>query len=173
MATFKDRIEKLWENAKDADYRMTQTEFASKFGATRDQLKGWLSGAGEPKTDMLNKIAQACGVTADYLLGRTEDPHGLVSLYGFLADNYHIKGKKISPEIEPNKLLQLVLQKGHTSILTAEKKSAFDAFTNMNDEEQLLRLTNAYSLAIQIANLPDKHREALRTIIEGLSVSQQ
>lgn len=69
---FQERIEKLWEEAKDKNYQLTQEEFAASFGATRNQLKGWISGAGEPKTKMLKAIAIKCEVSTSWLVGETD-----------------------------------------------------------------------------------------------------
>jgi transcriptional regulator with XRE-family HTH domain len=72
MASFKDRINNLWEDAKDDDYRTTQKQFADKFGATRSQLQGWLIGAGEPDSEMMKTIATRSGVSVDWLIGLTD-----------------------------------------------------------------------------------------------------
>lgn len=71
MATFQERINQLFEEAKDADYRLTQTEYASRFDATRNQLKGWLDGRGEPNSEMMKSIAKIHGVSVSWLVGET------------------------------------------------------------------------------------------------------
>ena len=71
MATFQERINLLYEGAKDIDYRLSQEEYASKFGATRNQLKGWLDGRGEPTIEMLKTIAKTHGVSVSWLVGET------------------------------------------------------------------------------------------------------
>nr|WP_092074440.1 helix-turn-helix transcriptional regulator [Dendrosporobacter quercicolus]NSL49688.1 helix-turn-helix transcriptional regulator [Dendrosporobacter quercicolus DSM 1736]SDM95179.1 Helix-turn-helix [Dendrosporobacter quercicolus] len=71
MATFQERINQLYEEAKDTDYRLTQTEYAAKFGATRNQLKGWLDGRGEPSSEMMKLIAKMQGVSVSWLVGET------------------------------------------------------------------------------------------------------
>lgn len=71
MATFQERINQLYEAAKDADYRLTQTDYASQLGVTRNQLKGWLDGRGEPNTEMLKAIANKHGVSVSWLVGET------------------------------------------------------------------------------------------------------
>jgi len=89
MTTFKERIYELWEKAKDENYKITQTEFAAQFGATRNQLKGWIAGTGEPNSEMLKKIAERYNVSTDFLLGKVHyqnspqmypysDPQGVV-----------------------------------------------------------------------------------------------
>jgi transcriptional regulator with XRE-family HTH domain len=68
---FQERINQLYEEAKDADYRLTQTEYASRFGATRNQLKGWLDGRGEPNSELMKAIAKNHGVSVSWLVGET------------------------------------------------------------------------------------------------------
>lgn len=71
LATFQERMNQLFEEAKDADYRLTQIEYASKFGATRNQLKGWLDGRGEPNSEKMKSIAKIHGVSVSWLVGET------------------------------------------------------------------------------------------------------
>ena len=39
---FHERINELWERAKDKNYKLTQTEYSQRFGVTRNALLGWL-----------------------------------------------------------------------------------------------------------------------------------
>lgn len=86
-AAFQQRIEKLWEEAKDKNYQLTQEEFAMSFGATRNQLKGWLSGAGEPKTTMLKAIAASCNVSTSWLVGETNIRTPITTIAAHRTDN--------------------------------------------------------------------------------------
>jgi len=72
MPSFRERIYELWENAKDDDYKITQEDFAEKFGATRNQLKGWIAGTGEPSSEMFKKIAATFDVSVDWLVGNSD-----------------------------------------------------------------------------------------------------
>jgi len=72
VSSFKDRINLLWDEAKDQNYTISQQEFAQRIGATRSQLRGWLSGAGEPDTEMLKIIATKHNVSIDWLTGLTD-----------------------------------------------------------------------------------------------------
>jgi transcriptional regulator with XRE-family HTH domain len=72
VTTFRDRINLLYEEAKDNNYRLTQEEFSAKFGATRNQLNGWLVGRGEPDIEMLKNIAKVSGVSVDWLVGEID-----------------------------------------------------------------------------------------------------
>jgi len=49
--------------------QITQTELASKIGATPRNVCNWEKGAYEPDFDMLVKIANFFDVSCDYLLG--------------------------------------------------------------------------------------------------------
>lgn len=72
MATFKDRINQLYDEAKDTNYKLTQENYASQFRATRNQLKGWLDGRGEPNSEMMKKIAKVHNVSVSWLVGETD-----------------------------------------------------------------------------------------------------
>lgn len=49
---------------------MTQAALAEKLGINGVTLSGYETGKHDPKSDTLIKIAQICGVTVDFLLGR-------------------------------------------------------------------------------------------------------
>jgi transcriptional regulator with XRE-family HTH domain len=72
VANFRERINLLYDEAKDNNYRITQDEFSAAFGATRNQLTGWLDGRGEPGIEMLKNIAKASGVSVGWLVGETD-----------------------------------------------------------------------------------------------------
>lgn len=108
MASFKDRINILFDEGKNIDYRMSQQDFATKFGASRGQLQGWLIGAGEPDTEMLKIISQKSGVSVDWLVGITDIRHGVIDStdqfsekfkkeHGIISINYEMD-KDIHPE---------------------------------------------------------------------------
>jgi len=48
---------------------LAQNELAAKIGVAPNTLHGYESGKHDPRSDMLIKIAKACGVTVDFLLG--------------------------------------------------------------------------------------------------------
>lgn len=52
---------------------MSQTEFAEKLGTTRDSIKKYESGAVCMKSSMLMEMADMCGCSMDYLMGRCDD----------------------------------------------------------------------------------------------------
>lgn len=62
---------------------MTQAELADKLGINPVTLSGYETGKHDPKSPMLIRISQICGVSVDYLLGREiiEDSHSDDILY--------------------------------------------------------------------------------------------
>ena len=50
----------------------TQQEVANRVGVSRQNVGKWLSGETTPDINTLGKIADAYGVSTDYLLGRTD-----------------------------------------------------------------------------------------------------
>lgn len=55
---------------------MSQKELAESLGIKPTTFNGYETGAHDPKSDILIKIAQKCKVTVDYLLWLTDDPKG-------------------------------------------------------------------------------------------------
>ena len=66
---FHERINELWERAKDRNYKLTQTEYAQKLGVTRNALMGWLRGSGQPDADGFVRVANVENVSLTWLLG--------------------------------------------------------------------------------------------------------
>lgn len=67
--TFHQRINELWERAKDKDYRLTLEGYAKRVGTTRSALRGWLAGKGQPDADGFVQVATTEGVSLAWLLG--------------------------------------------------------------------------------------------------------
>ena len=66
----KDRLKQLrMEKGK------TQKEMAKELGTTDVSIGRYELGTREPKTDILNALADYFDVTTDYLLGRTDEKH--------------------------------------------------------------------------------------------------
>jgi transcriptional regulator with XRE-family HTH domain len=108
MSNFKTRITQLWEEAKDRNYRTTQEQFAAQFGATKNQLKGWLRGSGEPDTELIKKIAKVSNVSVDWLVGNSE-----IRTIAGLKDSYDEKLRSLSPEIRQALVLIINLCSQH------------------------------------------------------------
>ena len=56
--------------------KLNQEEFAKKSGFKPAAISHFETGARKPSFDNLRRLADALNVTADYLLGRTDDPEG-------------------------------------------------------------------------------------------------
>ena len=81
MRTFQETLSTLRR-----EKNISQRQAAASLGISQALLSHYENGAREPG---LNFVCRACdyyGVTADYLLGRSEDPHGgdLTTMRAFL-----------------------------------------------------------------------------------------
>ena len=94
---FQERINELWEQAKDKDYKLTQTEFSGRFGVTRNAFLGWLRGTGQPDADGFVRIACSENVSLAWLLGDDrpqsktdlcQDEMELLSIYRHLTNEH-------------------------------------------------------------------------------------
>ena len=94
---FHERINELWERAKDKNYRLTQTEYSKRFGVTRNALLGWLRGSGQPDADGFVRIACKENVSLSWLLGDKrittrqelfQDELKLLTIYRQLTDEH-------------------------------------------------------------------------------------
>lgn len=54
---------------------LTQKELAEILGIKKTTFNGYETGAHDPKSDLLSKIALQCDTTVDFLLSLTDDPH--------------------------------------------------------------------------------------------------
>ena len=66
---FHERINELWKRAKDENHKMTQADYATRFGVTRNALLGWLRGTGQPDAEGFVRIARVEDVSLAWLLG--------------------------------------------------------------------------------------------------------
>ncbi len=57
---------------------MTQTAFANCIGVKQSQISEWLKGKAKPGYDTLKSIADSMNISADYLLGRTDELGGAI-----------------------------------------------------------------------------------------------
>lgn len=67
---------------------LTGEEFGKKLNVQKPTISRWEKGHRLPDADMINKIATLGNVSADFILGRTDDPD-----FSLLETNY--KGKDI------------------------------------------------------------------------------
>ena len=56
--------------------KLTAAEAASRLGVSQAALSSWESGNKSPTVENLIGMAELYGVTTDYLLGRSNEPHG-------------------------------------------------------------------------------------------------
>lgn len=57
--------------------KITQDKLSEVLGVSRSTISMWEIDASEPDTETVRRIANFFDVTADYLLGRTDDPNPL------------------------------------------------------------------------------------------------
>lgn len=69
--TFWERYEKL---CIDAGYKPGSEQAAQVLGTNRGTISAWKKSGNPPTPDILARIADAYGVSTDYLLCRTDDP---------------------------------------------------------------------------------------------------
>lgn len=88
---FQRNLETLFDEYKRALFEKgltcTREMFAQHIGATLGKFKGWMSGSGEPSSEMLVKIARASDVSVDWLVGASPErkPAELVASKGGLV----------------------------------------------------------------------------------------
>ena len=69
MASFRgDRLRKTREG------RYTQQELAEAIGSSTRMISRYEIGENDPTGEVISKLAELLGISADYLLGRTDDP---------------------------------------------------------------------------------------------------
>lgn len=92
MATFNERINELYEEARDRDYRIGRKRFAQMIGATGGQLDGWLDNGVSPNIEVIKKVAQNAGVSVLWLIGESDGreypPFQMTGLSPEEADDY-------------------------------------------------------------------------------------
>lgn len=57
---------------------MTQEEFGKSVGVAKTTYNNYEIGARKPKSDFWIAVAMKYGVTIDYLMGYSDDPHGTI-----------------------------------------------------------------------------------------------
>lgn len=72
--SFSERLSLLMENRNVSAYKLSKDT-----GITQALLGKYKRGANIPSIDKASIIADYFGVTTDYLLGRTDNPNGVVS----------------------------------------------------------------------------------------------
>lgn len=96
MKTIAEKIEESLESLN-----MTQKKLAKKCGVTEATISRYISGARNPRGEILSKIASVIGVSTDYLLGNSDIK---------LSDNNNSLNQKDEKDIEKalNKTLEIL-----------------------------------------------------------------
>ncbi len=55
------------------DRGLTQSEFAKQINVKQSQVSEWLKGKCKPSYDIIKSIAKAFNISADFILGLTDD----------------------------------------------------------------------------------------------------
>jgi len=59
---------------------MTQRKLAETIGVTEESMSRWITGARVPRANYIVYMADALDVSADYILGRTDNEQGIGSI---------------------------------------------------------------------------------------------
>ncbi|MFS0836743.1 helix-turn-helix domain-containing protein [Paenibacillus sp. UNC499MF] len=110
-----DRIAQLREK-----HALTQEELANKLGISRAALSHYETSRREPDFETMNKIATFFKVSADYLLGRTTNPHTVL--------DEDVRDFVNSLELSDDKILEKFALSIDGRKLTAEEAKRFIAF---------------------------------------------
>lgn len=57
------------------DFKLTQAQVAEKLGMLQQSYYKYEAGTNKPSAEFVIKLADAYDVSADYLLGRSDEPH--------------------------------------------------------------------------------------------------
>lgn len=98
----------IGERLREARIRrgLTQAEVAEKLGVTRSVIARYESGINDPPSENISKLAEILGVSADYLLGRTDNPTSsngsggppIEEEFPEVVNVLRRSGKKLTPE---------------------------------------------------------------------------
>lgn len=58
--------------------RLSQADLAEQVGMSEIQILRWENGKADPGAEAVRKMAKIFGVTSDYILGLSDDPHGYI-----------------------------------------------------------------------------------------------
>lgn len=108
-----NRLRKLREKEN-----LSQKRAASIFGITNHQLSRYETGKANPDPDLIAKFADYYDVSSDYIIGRTNNPMGVVNEDGAETDVYEqflnndetltFKGVPIDDDKKRKKILKLI-----------------------------------------------------------------
>lgn len=55
---------------------ISKADFSRRTGVGKSNITRYLQGVCSPKDEIIRQIAQSCGISVDWLRGRTDDMHG-------------------------------------------------------------------------------------------------
>lgn len=73
MTTFRKRINILYDEARDKNFRTTRADFAAQLGVSIGKANSYIDGNGKPDFETLKLIARNKGVTVSWLVGETDE----------------------------------------------------------------------------------------------------
>ncbi|MBO6293510.1 MAG: hypothetical protein J6N51_14855 [Selenomonas sp.] len=121
---FHERINELWERAKDKNYKLTQTEFSRRFGVTRNAFIGWLRGSGQPDADGFVTIARSENISLSWLLG-DDRPQNKGDLFPRERELLNIFRSLNNEHKEDLMVLAKQFQSHYTQSYVAEEKTSY------------------------------------------------
>lgn len=125
----KGRIPVLRERLLELQGEMSNTEFADKLGLSRQTVGFYLNGDRIPDSETLIQICKSCKVSADWLLGLSNDP---------LIESYTVDELGLTPES-----VQIIRE----SLLREDAKDF------LNGINMLLTAPGIYAIAKEISGL--------------------
>lgn len=122
----KENLKKLRESLG-----MTQSEFGKSVGIAKTTYNNYETGVREPKSDFWIAVAEKYGVTIDYLMGYSQNPH-------LTIEEDDKKGPASEREAEDNVLTSIEKElMNYVDRLTLEQKKFLLAQMKlMNEEDQ-------------------------------------
>ena len=127
---------------------MTQEEFGKSINIAKSTYNNYETGIRDPKSDFWIAVAQKYGVTIDYLMGFSDNPH---------KTSDDIKASPSTAEAVPGEELQQEIIR-LAGKLSAEQKDLFLA---------LLRLTAARNQGLSAADLVSAGEAALKSELQN------
>lgn len=121
----------------------SQKELAEIIGVAPNTFHGYESGKHDPKSFLLTAIAQACGVTTDFLLGLEDSSHSNVHNISPGCQDY---SKEEDGMIKKYRILDIHGKRAVTSVLDVE----YDRMTHVVERKQAggISYINCYDLAV-------------------------
>lgn len=72
MPTFRERINVLYEEARDKNHKIGRKGFAEQLGVSLGKVSAWIDGNGRPDFETLKLVAKNIGVSVSWLVGESD-----------------------------------------------------------------------------------------------------